>query len=162
TPACTHTTADDAENDHIEEFDHTDPTRGGPTSLHNLHRLDWRHHDLKTAGRLDPVREPDGSTPWTVGSPALISTRVAPRGGLAVRRFTRFRRAATAVRAAGRATPAPSAQPVPVVIALFPPPLPPRVAVAARHVAFAGTPADAAGITDPSRPSRTAVARREL
>lgn len=82
-PCCTHTTTDDAENDHIEEFDHADPARGGPTSLHNLHRLDWRHHDLKTAGRIDPVREPDGATTWTVGSPALITTRVAPRGDLA-------------------------------------------------------------------------------
>jgi len=81
-PGCTHPTTDDAENDHIEEFDHADPTRGGPTTLHNLHRLHWKHHDLKTAGRIDPVREPDGSTTWTVGSPVLIRTRVAPRGDL--------------------------------------------------------------------------------
>lgn len=81
-PGCMHGTTDDAENDHIEEFDHADPTRGGPTSLGNLHRLDWKHHDLKTAGRIDPVREPDGSTTWMVGSPALITTRVAPRGDL--------------------------------------------------------------------------------
>ena len=33
---------DDAENDHIEEFDHAHPSRGeGPTSLDNLHRLHW-------------------------------------------------------------------------------------------------------------------------
>ena len=82
-PGCMHPTTDDAENDHIEEFDHADPTRGGPTDLNNLHRLHWKHHDLKTAGRIDPVREPDGSTTWTVGSPVLITTRVAPRGDLA-------------------------------------------------------------------------------
>src|SRR5699024_10611563 len=68
-PGCTKGTSDDAENDHIEEFDHAHPARGGPTSLDNLHRLHWGHPDLKTAGRIDPVREPDGTTTWTVGSP---------------------------------------------------------------------------------------------
>ena len=68
-PGCTKGTTDDAENDHIEEFDHAHPERGGPTSIDNLHRLHWGHHDLKTAKRVDPVREPDGSTTWTVGLP---------------------------------------------------------------------------------------------
>lgn len=81
-PGCTKSTTDDAENDHIEEFDHTDPARGGPTSIDNLHRLHWRHHDLKTAGRVDPSRDPDGSTTWVVGSPPLVTTRVPPRGDL--------------------------------------------------------------------------------
>ena len=88
-PCCTHTTTDDAETDHIEEFDHADPARGGPTSLHNLHRLDWRHHDLKTAGRIDPVRESDGSTTWTVGAEPLITTRVTPCGDLATPHLAR-------------------------------------------------------------------------
>ena len=88
-PGCMHTTTDDAENDHIEEFDHSDPSRGGPTSLENLHRLHWGHHDLKTAGRIDPVREPDGSTTWTVGSPPLITTRVSPRRDLVTPRIAR-------------------------------------------------------------------------
>lgn len=86
-PGCTHTTTDDAENDHIEEFDHEHPARGGPTSIENLHRLHWGHHDLKTAGRVDPVREPDGSTTWTVGSPPLARTRVSPRPDLATPRL---------------------------------------------------------------------------
>lgn len=86
-PGCTRTTADDAENDHIEEFDHAHPSRGGPTSLDNLHRLHWGHHDLKTARRIDPVREPDGSTTWTIGNPALATTRVAPRPDLATPRI---------------------------------------------------------------------------
>jgi hypothetical protein len=86
-PGCTKTTTDDAENDHIEEFDHVHPARGGPTSIDNLHRLHWGHHDLKTAKRVDPTREPDGSTTWTVGSPPLVTTRVAPRRDLVTPRI---------------------------------------------------------------------------
>ncbi|WP_394215053.1 HNH endonuclease [Brachybacterium vulturis] len=86
-PGCTKGTTDDAENDHIEEFDHAHPERGGPTSLDNLHRLHWGHHDLKTAGRVDPVREPDSSTTWTIGSPPLVTTRVSPRPDLATPRL---------------------------------------------------------------------------
>ena len=86
-PGCTKGTSDDAENDHIEEFDHAHPARGGPTSLDNLHRLHWGHHDLKTAGRIDPVREPDGTTAWTVGSPPLATVNVAPRPDLATPRI---------------------------------------------------------------------------
>ncbi|MGP9538560.1 HNH endonuclease [Brachybacterium sp. AOP43-C2-M15] len=86
-PGCSRSTTDDAENDHIEEFDHVHPARGGPTSIDNLHRLHWGHHDLKTARRVDPVREPDGSTTWTVGSPPLVSTRVPPRTDLATPRL---------------------------------------------------------------------------
>ena len=86
-PGCTKSTTDDAENDHIEEFDHAHPERGGPTSIDNLHRLHWGHHDLKTARRVDPEREPDGSTTWTVGSPSLVRTRVSPRPDLATPRL---------------------------------------------------------------------------
>lgn len=82
-PGCTRSTTDDAETDHIHEFDHEDPARGGPTHLANLHRLHFGHHDLKTAGHIDPVRHPDGTTEWTVGSPSLVSTRVAPDRDLA-------------------------------------------------------------------------------
>ncbi|HEX7352186.1 HNH endonuclease signature motif containing protein [Brachybacterium sp.] len=86
-PGCTKGTTDDAENDHIEEFDHAHPARGGPTSIDNLHRLHWGHHDLKTERRIDPVRDPDGSTTWMVGSPPLVTTRVPPRGDLATPRL---------------------------------------------------------------------------
>ena len=48
-----------AEDDHILEYDHEHPERGGPTSLWNLHRLCWLHHQQKTAGRTDPVRDPE-------------------------------------------------------------------------------------------------------
>lgn len=86
-PGCTSSTTDEAENDHIEEFDHRHPDRGGPTSLDNLHLLHWGHHDVKTARRIDPVREPDGSTTWTVGSPPLASTTVPPRTDLVTPRI---------------------------------------------------------------------------
>ncbi|WP_087484711.1 HNH endonuclease signature motif containing protein [Brachybacterium massiliense] len=88
-PGCPRPTTDDAENDHIEEFDHVHPSRGGPTSLDNLQRLHWGHHDLKTAKRIDPTREPDGTTTWTVGSPPLITTRVAPARDLATPRLAK-------------------------------------------------------------------------
>ncbi|MGP5625582.1 HNH endonuclease [Brachybacterium alimentarium] len=81
-PGCTRTTSSDAENDHIEEFDHSDPQRGGPTSIENLHRLHWAHHDAKTKGRTDPVRNPDGSTTWTVGTPTRAEVTIAPRTDL--------------------------------------------------------------------------------
>ena len=81
-PGCPKTTTDDAENDHIEEFDHEHPARGGPTSVENLHRMHWHHHDLKTARHIDPQRHPDGSTTWTVGSPPLLSCRVTPQRDL--------------------------------------------------------------------------------
>ena len=56
-----------AEDDHIIEYDHEHPERGGPTSLANLHRLCWQHHQMKTAGLIDPTRAPvDDSAPlWS-------------------------------------------------------------------------------------------------
>jgi hypothetical protein len=58
-PGCDRPTALASEDDHILEFDHDDPARGGPTSLGNLHRLCWQHHRMKTDGRIDPTRAPD-------------------------------------------------------------------------------------------------------
>ncbi|MGP9536682.1 HNH endonuclease [Brachybacterium sp. AOP43-C2-M15] len=62
-PGCERPTRIAAEDDHILEYDHSDPGAGGPTSLANLHRLCWQHHQLKTAGRLDPTRTPDPDHP---------------------------------------------------------------------------------------------------
>ncbi|MCS6711324.1 HNH endonuclease [Brachybacterium sp. EF45031] len=73
-PGCSRPTVVGAEADHIEEFDHRNPLAGGPTSLENLHLLCWRHHQLKTARRIDPHRFPDdppGRTRWTLGPPGL-------------------------------------------------------------------------------------------
>ena len=70
-PGCERPTRLAAEDDHIVEYDHDHPDEGGPTSLQNLHRLCWRHHQLKTAGLLDPTREPDDApgpvtTDWEI------------------------------------------------------------------------------------------------
>ncbi|MGP9539237.1 HNH endonuclease signature motif containing protein [Brachybacterium sp. AOP43-C2-M15] len=65
-PGCTRNTCTIGESDHIEEYDHRNPENGGRTAIENLHRLCWKHHDMKTRGILDPVREPDGSTTWLI------------------------------------------------------------------------------------------------
>ncbi|UYG16648.1 HNH endonuclease [Brachybacterium huguangmaarense] len=72
-PGCARPTSQAAECDHIIEYDHTDPGRGGLTAIENLHLLCWQHHLAKTLGRLDPTRLPvpdqgrghgPGSTRW--------------------------------------------------------------------------------------------------
>jgi hypothetical protein len=88
-PGCTRPTALAAEDDHILEYDHTHPEQGGQTCLWNLHRLCWLHHKLKTAGLLDPDRDPtddpsrgDGTTTagplettWTIDEEIRTRTR---------------------------------------------------------------------------------------
>ncbi|GAA1315008.1 DUF222 domain-containing protein [Brachybacterium tyrofermentans] len=81
-PSCTRSTSSDAENDHIEEFDHVHPERGGPTSIANLHRLHWGHHDDKTRRRIDPERTSDGSTTWSIGTSPRVRISVSPRRDL--------------------------------------------------------------------------------
>ena len=84
-PGCTRPTATAAEDDHILEYDHEHPERGGPTSLANLHRLCWQHHQMKTARLIDPTREPvDDSAParpltthWTLGEDLRTTTEEA-------------------------------------------------------------------------------------
>lgn len=73
-PGCGRSTSSCSESDHIEEYDHDDPTRGGQTCLDNLHDLCRLHHRLKTLGLIDPVRGPDGTTThWTTRSGARAS-----------------------------------------------------------------------------------------
>ncbi|WP_422116036.1 HNH endonuclease signature motif containing protein [Brachybacterium sp. UNK5269] len=89
-PGCTRPTVLAAEDDHIIEYDHEHPAAGGQTSLWNLHRLCWVHHQAKTAGDIDPERDPgddptrnrDGSIPagpvettWTLGGDLRTRTR---------------------------------------------------------------------------------------
>lgn len=74
-PGCTRNVCTVGESDHIEEYNHHDPESGGQTSLNNLHRLCWKHHDMKTKGLLDPVREPDGTTTWCISERAHIVAR---------------------------------------------------------------------------------------
>ncbi len=57
-PGCTGLVTWASEADHIEEYDHRHPERGGRTEVENLHHLCWKHHGLKTAGVIDPVRIP--------------------------------------------------------------------------------------------------------
>ncbi|HXH80792.1 HNH endonuclease signature motif containing protein [Nocardioides sp.] len=51
--------------DHVVPFDHTDPTRGGPTSTDNLAPLCRRHHRLKTKGRWRYRMTDPGVFIWT-------------------------------------------------------------------------------------------------
>lgn len=74
-PGCTKNVCTIGEADHIEEYNHENPEKGGRTSIENLHRLCWTHHDMKTRGIIDPVREPDGSTVWTIGGHTRIRAR---------------------------------------------------------------------------------------
>ena len=57
-PGCVRAVAWASETDHIEEYDHRAPSRGGRTEIENLHHLCPAHHAMKTAGRIDPVRRP--------------------------------------------------------------------------------------------------------
>src|SRR5699024_10109334 len=47
-----------AEDDHVLEYDHDHPRRGGRTRLWHLHRLCWHHPTQKAAGLIDPGRDP--------------------------------------------------------------------------------------------------------
>ncbi|UVI34668.1 HNH endonuclease signature motif containing protein [Brevibacterium spongiae] len=51
-PGCT-LPAETSEVDHIDPFDHVDPSRGGLTRFGNLHCLCKLHHSLKTAKKFD-------------------------------------------------------------------------------------------------------------
>ena len=83
-PGCERPTRLAAEDDHILEYDHDHPDEGGQTSLANLHRLCWRHHQLKTAGLLDPTRVPDPSRELG-GSPGPVATDWEIDGGIRAR-----------------------------------------------------------------------------
>ena len=75
-PGCSRNVMTVGESDHIEEFDHEHPARGGPTEIGNLHRLCRIHHRMKTAGLLDPERdESTGVTRWRIGDLAVCDAR---------------------------------------------------------------------------------------
>ena len=79
-PGCTRPSSWASECDHIQEYDHTDPARGGLTEVENLHLLCWMHHCLKTAGLIDPVRS---ATP--AGRPGVTEWEIEARARIAVR-----------------------------------------------------------------------------
>lgn len=56
-PGCTRPTSWASQIDHIQEYHHAHPESGGKTEIANLHPLCWRHHQMKTAGILDPIKE---------------------------------------------------------------------------------------------------------
>src|SRR5690625_7924941 len=56
-PGCTRPTSWASQIDHIQEYHHTHPETGGTTEIPNLHPLCWRHHQMKTAGLLDPIKK---------------------------------------------------------------------------------------------------------
>ncbi|MGO1409539.1 MAG: DUF222 domain-containing protein [Brachybacterium sp.] len=69
-PGCTRSASWASECDHIEEYDHEHPERGGLTDIENLHLLCWQHHRAKTLGLIDPTRLPrtpglPGRTAWS-------------------------------------------------------------------------------------------------
>lgn len=74
-PGCTRNTCTVGESDHIQEYDHENPENGGQAAIENLHRLCWKHHDMKTRRILDPVRNPDGSTSWLVDGRVHLDVR---------------------------------------------------------------------------------------
>ena len=79
-PGCTRGTSWASEADHIEEYDHGDPERGGLTEIENLHLLCWQHHRAKTAGLIDPTRLPTtpglpGQTSWSLRDRANVIVR---------------------------------------------------------------------------------------
>jgi hypothetical protein len=76
-PGCRRPASCRTEADHIQEFCHEDPAHGGATSVDNLHLLCWRHHALKTARRVDPVRVPaDGSPTGRSGTMWSIAEQI--------------------------------------------------------------------------------------
>ena len=82
-PGCTRPVSWASEADHIEEFVHADPARGGRTELENLHLLCWQHHQAKTAGDLDPTRLPvpvSGPEPGEGRGPGRTRWRIGTRG----------------------------------------------------------------------------------
>lgn len=79
-PGCTRPTSWASEADHIEEYDHEDPERGGLTEIENLHLLCWQHHRAKTSGLLDPTRLPctpgmPGRTAWSIQGRLTVIVR---------------------------------------------------------------------------------------
>jgi hypothetical protein len=88
-PGCGNTTAVASEVDHIIEYDHAHPEKGGQTEIGNLHILCWRHHQLKTMGLLDPIRITDPTTSTSRGTnqkapPARSNGATVPDDGASV------------------------------------------------------------------------------
>lgn len=66
-PGCGRPSSGMYEVDHIEEYDHRRPAKGGRTTPENLHDLCISHHRLKTEESVDPIRQISGTTRWRIG-----------------------------------------------------------------------------------------------
>lgn len=73
-PGCTRR-ADTAEIDHIEEFFHLNPAKGGATTFANLHVLCSSCHGLKTARKFDVAMTDTGELEYSF--PHGLTTRTA-------------------------------------------------------------------------------------
>lgn len=69
--------------DHIEAYDHENPSQGGKTSTQNLHCLCRAHHNMKTTGLWFVNRHVDGTEVWTSSTSGekLISLDDGPLAG---------------------------------------------------------------------------------
>ncbi|HLS63867.1 MAG TPA: HNH endonuclease signature motif containing protein, partial [Ruania sp.] len=63
-PGCTHR-AIECQLDHTQEWNHTHPTRGGPTNITNLAPLCGRDHQVKTHGDFHLTQTGPGAFEWT-------------------------------------------------------------------------------------------------
>src|SRR5699024_7063047 len=57
--------ASECQLDHTREWNHTRPTRGGPTSITNLAPLCGRDHQVKTHGDFRLTQTAPGAFEWT-------------------------------------------------------------------------------------------------
>lgn len=51
--------------DHVQRYNHDNPSDGGPSSTSNLHCLCAKHHNVKTTGAWDVTLNQDGVEVWT-------------------------------------------------------------------------------------------------
>ena len=63
-PGCGHR-AGECQLDHTREWNHTNPTHGGPTSITNLAPLCGRDHQVKTHGDFRLTQTAPGAFEWT-------------------------------------------------------------------------------------------------
>jgi hypothetical protein len=83
-PGCDRSTEVASEVDHIIEYDHQCPADGGHTEIGNLHILCRHHHQMKTAGLLDPIRLTDPADPPPGTSAPTDGPMAATPGGSSV------------------------------------------------------------------------------
>ena len=104
-PGCT-VPAEACDLDHVVPFDHTDPSRGGPTTEANLAAMCRRHHRFKTFSDWRYDLRPDGALTVTTPEGSTMLTR--PSGPLADYRREEADTEASAWQRQQRRTPGPT------------------------------------------------------